>query len=321
MEAITIVLGAIIVAQFHHMRSVKEQSEKALKRAASGEKQLGKLESQLMVASEGTRRESKRNSELEEDLTVLREVLVVANNKNFALTRQLQEEQRVSKSETQHNAELVSQLKAARRELRELRHVIAERDEESRLSDASHDELAKQNKQLRQQLKDAQHAHSIETSLRTTATTERCQYRSKFESESLKRSEVEEQLQRALREVQRLSKDLRKLKADYKRQGRANSADAQRISELESKTADTQIELERERAKRVGADAQLRESDRAVKRIVELEHQNDVYERRWLTQLDRASKAEAKRKAAEALVKLYTKHPVSRSRNGQKVLS
>lgn len=321
MEAIIIVLAAIILALLHHIRRIKEQLGQAYTRVASGEKQVDELESQLNTATDRIERESLRSSGLEDELNVLREVVVEADSRNEALTEQLQNEQHVIKSESKNSAELVSQLKAARREIKQLRNVIAERDEESRLSHVSHGELAEQNMNLRQQLRDAQYALSKETSQRTRATTERRQYRRRFESESLKRSELEEQLQRALREVQRLSKDLRKLKADYKRQGRANSADAQRISELESELADTQRELEHERAKRVGADARLRDSGLAVQRIAELEHLNDIYERRWLTQLDRASKAEAKRKAAEALVEFYIKHPTSQSRNGQKVLS
>ena len=257
MEAIIVALAAIVVVLLHRIRNVNEQLDQARTSVATGKKKVDELESQLMAATESFRLESRRSSELEEELTAVREALVEVNSQRDSLAGQLQEEIRVSKSETQQNAELISQLKAARREIRELRKVIATQDEESRLARASHSDLAMEIVKLTKQLDDSHYALSKETSLRTTVSTERRQYRRRVESESQERSEVEEQLRSALLEVQRLAKELRKLKADQAKQGRARNEDAQRIVDLESELAMTRLKLEHESALRVKVESQL----------------------------------------------------------------
>ena len=303
MEALIVGLVTVALALLHHICSVKAQLRQARTRIASSDGQVDELESQMKVATERIRHDTQRSSELEKELTSVGEL-------NAALTERLRQEELVSKSENQHNAELLSQLKAARREIKELRKVIAERDEESHLSHIAHGELARLNAELEKQLNDALYAVSKETSVRTRVTIDRRKYRSRFESESMKRSEVEEQLRKALLEVRRLSKDLRKLKADATRKLKTMSADAQRIAELESALADVQTELQNKQVQYTELDARLLESRRAMSRIAELEDQNAILERKWRAQARRASNAVARQRAVEAQIKFHARPPV-----------
>lgn len=300
MEVLILALSAVSAALMLSNRNFRGQLHQGNMRIASGEKQVDELEAQVIAANERIRLETRRSSELEDELTAVRE------QKN-ALEGQLQTERSAAESESQHNAELVSQLRAARREIRELRKVIAKRDEESRLSHDAHDELAEQNSKLRRQLKDAQYALSRETSLRTKVTTERRKYRRSFEVESRSRSELEKQLSDALREVQRLSKDLRRLKRESTERGHVRSIYENRIADLEAKLAETQMELERERAQNLGFNSHPIELSRANKRIAELENQIVILESKWLAQADIASQAVARRKAVEAQIKFYNR--------------
>jgi len=311
LEAIILALGTIVVALLHRLRSVNRQLDQAHTRTASVNKQVDHLESQLMIANERHRRESQHSSELQDELSMVRQ-------ENNALAEQLLIEQRVSKSESQQNAELVTQLKAARREIRELRKVIAGQDEKSRLYQADQIELSEQNVKLRKQLNDALYALSKETSLRTKVTTERRQYRRRVEAESQTRSEVEEQLRSALLEVQRLSKDLRQLKSDHTKQVRVQRTDAQRVEELEAQLAETLLELQHERAIRVGVDAQLQETSRSSRRISELENLNAVLERKYELQRKKALNAEVRRNAVEMQIKLYVNDSIPAWQNGLK---
>ncbi|MDE2775671.1 MAG: hypothetical protein OXI77_07015 [Chloroflexota bacterium] len=310
MEAIIVVIAAIVAVLLQRLRSVNEQLDQAHIRVATGERKVDELKSQIMAATERIGLETRRSSELKEELTAAREVLVAANNQNDVLAEQLQEEKRFSKSESQQNAELVTQLKAARREIRELRKVIAGQDEKSRLSQADHSELSEQNVKLKKQLNDALYALSKETSLRTKVTADRRRYHRRVEAESQTRSEVEEQLRSALLEVQRLSKDLRKLKSDHTKQVRAKRSDLQRVAALEAALSETQLELQHEQAQKVGIVSRLQESYRDVKRISELENLNAVLERKYESQRKKALNAEVRRNAVEMQIKLYVKDSI-----------
>ncbi|MCE2471780.1 MAG: hypothetical protein J4G18_07755 [Anaerolineae bacterium] len=220
MEAFVLVLSAVSIALLLRIRGVNERLKREQNNVATSAKQKDALEAQLEAATNQINAEAQNRAELEEELKGAREYAVLTSQNISALEAQVQVAQQDTQVGVKNNAELVSQLKAARREIRQLRKVIAERDEEERLSHVIHGELAENNSRLKRQLKDAQYALSKETKFRTSVTTERRQYRRRFESESLKRSEIEDQLHKTLHEVQRLSKDLRKLKAIQAKHGK-----------------------------------------------------------------------------------------------------
>ncbi len=207
MEMVLIALTVLVAALLFRNRSIIRQSNLAQTEIAESKILHRDWQAKITEADDRYQREAQRRSCFEKQLIKARESERLAAENIATLNVRLEEAKRARITVVGQNAELIEQLKAARREIRELKAALE-------ASQADNGQISNEYQYLMAKLRNTEYALKQETSLRTKAVTQRRQARRRSQEETLSRSELERQLSAALADFRRATRDLQKTKRE-----------------------------------------------------------------------------------------------------------
>ncbi len=207
MELVLIALTVLVAALLFRNRSIIRQSNLAQTEIAESKILHRDWQAKITEADDRYQREAQRRSCFEKQLIKARESERLAAENIATLNVRLEEAKRARITVVGQNAELIEQLKAARREIRELKAALE-------ASQADNGQISNEYQYLMAKLRNTEYALKQETSLRTKAVTQRRQARRRSQEETLNRSELERQLSATLAAFRRATRDLQKTKRE-----------------------------------------------------------------------------------------------------------